>query len=237
MQSSPLTARRVRIRLSREEEAELVARMRQGDLSARDALVDSQIPWVVRLVLRSRPRTEDFEDLVQAGLIVLLECLPKFDPSISRLSSFSTKPIRWRLANARKVAGLIRRPAYRATSRHLAAWHQAASFEELDLHYLPEAEAEPASAERLDELLRLRQAIGLLPDRQYAILVRRLSGHTLAAIGVELGLSKERIRQIESRAVATLRARLLGIPLKERRVSLSRRDRLGPGEAADIGGR
>ncbi|BBE73053.1 RNA polymerase factor sigma-32 [Oharaeibacter diazotrophicus] len=58
----------------------------------------------------------------------------------------------------------------------------------------------------------LRQAMTVLSEREMRILrERRLDeeGATLEAIGAELGISKERVRQIESRALEKLRSALL----------------------------
>ena len=55
----------------------------------------------------------------------------------------------------------------------------------------------------------IRKMIGYLSGREQTIIVRRfgLAGdkQTLAQIGRELGISKERIRQLESRALDKLR--------------------------------
>jgi len=59
---------------------------------------------------------------------------------------------------------------------------------------------------------RLYDALGVLNDRELRIVKeRRLSeeGATLEALGQALGISKERVRQIESRALEKLRAALL----------------------------
>jgi predicted HNH restriction endonuclease len=48
-------------------------------------------------------------------------------------------------------------------------------------------------------------AQGLLTSREMHVIQRRLNNQTLADIGVELGLTRERIRQIESKSIHTLR--------------------------------
>jgi RNA polymerase sigma-32 factor len=71
-------------------------------------------------------------------------------------------------------------------------------------------------AEEIDgqrRLAWLRQAMDVLSEREARILrERRLDesgGQTLEAIGIELGISKERVRQIETRAMEKLRVALL----------------------------
>jgi RNA polymerase primary sigma factor len=91
---------------------------------------------------------------------------------------------------------------------------------------LADVVADPAGPRASQEIdgARLRQAIGqalsTLPAREQQILRWRfgLEGeeeHTLEAIGQRLGLSRERVRQIESQALARLRTPRSGAPLGE----------------------
>lgn len=50
------------------------------------------------------------------------------------------------------------------------------------------------------EIERLRRAIALLPDRERVIVVQRMAGVTLTSLGTMLGISKERIRQLQLKA-------------------------------------
>ena len=57
----------------------------------------------------------------------------------------------------------------------------------------------------------LRDALGALTEREMRIIrARRLTeeGATLEELGIDLGISKERVRQIETRALEKLRAAL-----------------------------
>ena len=68
--------------------------------------------------------------------------------------------------------------------------------------------------EIIDEKRRsdwLRKALEILNDREKRIIKRRRlseDGATLESLGVELGISKERVRQIENRALEKLRGAL-----------------------------
>ncbi|MCZ6745004.1 MAG: sigma factor-like helix-turn-helix DNA-binding protein, partial [Alphaproteobacteria bacterium] len=60
---------------------------------------------------------------------------------------------------------------------------------------------------------RLAAALGKLPPRELLIIRRRFLAEitpSRAALGIELGLSKERVRQLEVRALERLRALLHG---------------------------
>jgi len=80
----------------------------------------------------------------------------------------------------------------------------------------PSAGPEEIVAERHDRGVRARRlhaCLADLPPRERAIVVRRQledEGVTLETLGRELGISKERVRQLEARAIAKLRAALAG---------------------------
>jgi RNA polymerase sigma factor (sigma-70 family) len=55
---------------------------------------------------------------------------------------------------------------------------------------------------------KVQGALGILQSRERAIIERRLAGRTLRQIGRELGISKERVRQLEKTSHVRLRAYL-----------------------------
>lgn len=58
----------------------------------------------------------------------------------------------------------------------------------------------------------LREAMDVLNEREMRIIAKRRlaeNGATLESLGIELGISKERVRQIENRALEKLRAALM----------------------------
>jgi len=58
----------------------------------------------------------------------------------------------------------------------------------------------------------LAEALGELSDRERTIIAQRRlqeNGATLEELGAELGVSKERIRQLETRALGKLKASML----------------------------
>lgn len=72
-----------------------------------------------------------------------------------------------------------------------------------------EAVAEVSQRQFVAEVVQ--KALGMLPPREQLIIRKRYFGevkHTFEAIGREIGLSKDRVRQLESRALQSLRERL-----------------------------
>ena len=61
---------------------------------------------------------------------------------------------------------------------------------------------------RREEIRAVRRAVGKLEPRRKLVIERRLEGRTLEAIGEELGVTRERARQIEKHAKADLHASL-----------------------------
>jgi len=55
----------------------------------------------------------------------------------------------------------------------------------------------------------LRAALAELGERERTVFLRRLGGMTLEEVGKELGLTRERVRQIEARAIRRLRGRVV----------------------------
>lgn len=64
--------------------------------------------------------------------------------------------------------------------------------------------------EQADDVARVLDAIHLLPERERIVLTRRLEGETLAQIGQDLKVNRERVRQIEEKARIHLRKLVTG---------------------------
>ena len=82
------------LRLSPEEQVELCAKAKQGDIPARDRLVRSMLALVYKIARSVRiPRGTEVDDIAQAGVISLLRAIEKYDPA--REVKFSTYATHW----------------------------------------------------------------------------------------------------------------------------------------------
>jgi RNA polymerase sigma-B factor len=62
------------------DDGELIRRYREGDESAREALVERYLPLARRLARRYKYSGEELEDLYQVASLALLKALERFDP-------------------------------------------------------------------------------------------------------------------------------------------------------------
>ena len=262
--------------LDRDEERELARRAGAGDVSAEQRLIASLQGFVVRTAKAYRRSGVPMPDLVQEGMVGLIQAVRRFNPdkdvrlatyavwwiraamldhivrswSLVRLSTTSaqkslfihlrrlsallgsadalSEDIIQRLADrfettASDVRALARRVTHRDTSldQPIAAQdgNTATLLDQLRVD-------EPTAEEKLvmDSDRKLIAdltsfALAHLPAReQFIIRNRYFSGakRTLASLGHELNLSKDRVRQLEARALATLRE-IMGARLAQHR--------------------
>lgn len=176
-------------RLSEEEEAAL--------LKEHEGFVRQQAKKFYRPDL-------DIEELVQEGRVGLLRGIRMFDES--RGYVLLTYAGRWirnyirRFVRARgnTIARPIEKPDVGPTCSGGTAMKIA-----LDIG---EVGADPLVAFVNEDIA---EALRFLPTREQEVIVRRFhKGMTLREIGEEFGTTRERIRQIEKRALAKLKARL-----------------------------
>lgn len=100
--------------LAAREEAILAQRARAGDPAARQAMMEANIRLVMSVARRYTCKSLTFEDLVQEGILGLLEAVNKFDPARgNRFSTYATYWIRQAIVRAiEKQDRLIRLPVY-----------------------------------------------------------------------------------------------------------------------------
>jgi RNA polymerase primary sigma factor len=164
----------------------------------RNRIIRSYVRLVIFTVKKCAGASQDFSDLVSEGNVALLRASEQFD--FARGTRFST------YATLALTNDLIRRiPRERSRQVRFANGHEG------QLHDL----ADHRDGDRADAINQehsrsmIRKMIGYLNIREQTIVVRRfgLDGEkqTLAQVGRELGISKERIRQLESRALDKLR--------------------------------
>lgn len=159
----------------------------------------------------------ELDDLVQEGQQGALIAARRFDPV--KGARYMTYAVWWIRA---RILDVLRKPMVHVpndVSRSMCRGEGLPAVSSLDLPILEDGTtiADRLTSEGGEDQADLRVAAGevrtilrLLQPREQLILIRRFGLHgrpeeTLDAIGISLGLSRERVRQLQDRALARLR--------------------------------
>lgn len=104
--------------LTLEQEREVTRRVREGDPAARKRLIESNMRLVINIARSYRTRNISLEDLIQEGLLGLIQAAERFDPDRElRFSTYATHWIRQAIGRAiDNKSKAIRLPAHVAQS-------------------------------------------------------------------------------------------------------------------------
>jgi len=255
--------------LTAEEEQELGAKITQGDLSARNKLIESNLRLVISISKRYTNKTKiPFLDLIQEGNIGLIRAVDKWDytmgykfstyatywikQSISRMLVEQSRTIRvpHHIIEALNKLGRANSELYQEFKREPTA-AELAAYMKLDINKVRELQnivKEPVSIDQtlndeddatIGDLIaddgaespiedifkaevsqKIKTVLSTLDEREADIVIRRYGlnnqkAQTLEDVGKVYGLSKERIRQIEEKAMRKLRNPMRASMLKE----------------------
>jgi RNA polymerase sigma factor (sigma-70 family) len=149
----------------------------------------------------------DPADLIQEGVLGLYDALARFDPDVG--VTFDTYAFWWVRQRAQRAARRSVNPVQRATSRNWAQ-HRRRPIRAEDVVDWPEPEVAIAG----DQVAALLEH--LPPDERHALRARFLEGKPVRVVATELGVSRERGRQIIEKALHAMRRALIPRPWKRR---------------------
>jgi RNA polymerase primary sigma factor len=164
----------------------------------RNRIICSYLGLVVSIVRKWTRNYPDFSDLVSEGHVSLIQASERFDFTRgTRFSTYATQVI---------INDFVRRvPRDRRRRVRFATSHEGL----LQAHADYRDSGLPATLDGEPTREIIKKMLHYLDDREQKIIVRRfgLAGdrHTLVKLSQELGISKERVRQLQTRALDKLR--------------------------------
>ena len=181
--------------LSKEEEYELLKRIREdNDEQARQLLILSNLRLVISTAKKSLGNGLPLIDLISEGNIGLIKAINKFD--YEKGHRFSTYAVWWIKQSIKKAIINIGR----------------------DIIYLEDIIGKNDDVEdkiiKEDQLVEMKELLEkVLNERERLILEYRYGLydnkiHTLKEIGEQMGITRERVRQIEKKAITKLKEHL-----------------------------
>ena len=177
-----------------------IERLHGDAVAVKNKIVQANLRLVVSIAKRHMNSTDDFFSLVSDGNMSLFRAVEKFD--YSRGNKFSTYAS-WAIMKnfARSIPSEFKhKDRFRTTGEELFMTREDTRVD----HFAEEI----AQKQRVSQINRI---LNKLDHREQQIIIRRFGlDHnneplTLKEVGAELGVTKERIRQIEARALNKLR--------------------------------
>lgn len=166
------------IRLTKEEEIEHYEKYKNGDVESGKLIIESVLPWAFQLAQRKNIQEFEFDDLLQEVFVAVVECFQRFDPYKSRFTTFVALAIHWRILK------LVRKYKNERSIN------------------LPDPEIKRHFNH---EEFEFEDALEHLPERDRKIITMRYYGYTLGEIGEQLNITRERVRQLEKRAIEKIK--------------------------------
>ena len=208
--------------LTKEQTLKLAFAAKQGDKKARNALINSNLRFVVKLAkdYKNKYHFASIDDLIAAGNIGLIKAADKFEPDYN--NSFTTYAQFWIRDEINKELNLshdIILPRSLANDKEMTSMTIAESIDDENFNEGSVSEQYITNTEEAVEkemtVEYVRNALSTLSDTDQTILRLHYGigcqKKTLQQIGLLLGgYTKERVRQLEEKAILKLRTRNAG---------------------------
>ena len=199
--------------LSAEEERHYLALSAQGDLAARNVLIERNLRLVAHIMKKYYSQSADQEDLLSIGTIGLIKGISTFDPSKgARLATYAARCVENEILMyfraQKKTAGDV------SLSECIETGKDANALSLMDVICADEDLFENLSTKEMNRQLYDAMARALTP-RERTILILRygLGGRdalTQREIAAKCGISRSYVSRIEKKALKSLQEALNG---------------------------
>lgn len=198
--------------LSPEEEREYLARYKDGDMEARNLLIEHNLRLVAHVAKKYQSPEHDPDDLISIGIIGLIKAVMTFDSEKNnRLATYAARCIENEL--------LMMLRSRKKLTREVSMYEKIGTDQEgRELRLMDVLESEPVDVvENLEvrkQIERLRSCMQeVLNERELQVICERygLLGRrerTQREIAKGLGISRSYVSRIEKRALEKLRGEL-----------------------------
>lgn len=200
----------------------LILAAQGGDVGAQNRLVLANWGLIVTTGGRvCRGAGRGLEEWLSIGVEAFIDAVHRFRPELGcRLSTYAVSVMTQRYVDAWEERTIVRVPRFRGevTQKRIDAARRAWRMHSLDKvvdikgHTLHDevatrlvAESDDERMEKGERLAALGAAMQGLTFRSREVLLLRARGRTLRQVGAEVGLSVERVRQVEMEAMKELR--------------------------------
>lgn len=197
--------------LSPQQEQQALARMAQGDDSARQLLIEHNMRLIVHIARKYKVPGCTFDDLISIGAVGLIKAVGSYNPSTgASLSTYAARCIEneilMSLRQSRKQQGDI------SLEEPLGADADGNAVTFSDLLGTPPDMVEQEVRRRVT-LQKVRKALPRLPQRERRVLTLRYGledgcMHPQHEIAKELGISRSYVSRVEKHAIELLREEL-----------------------------
>ncbi|MCD7946302.1 MAG: RNA polymerase sporulation sigma factor SigK [Clostridiales bacterium] len=199
--------------LKETEEREYLRRAAEGDMEARNKLVEHNLRLVAHIAKKYFAQSGDVDDLISIGTIGLIKAVNTYQPGRQiKLATYAARCIEneilMHLRKTRRLAGEV------SLSEALENDDSANALSLMDVIRVEDNMLDDLAVR--DACLRVRASVdGVLTDRERTVIVQRygLDGRpprTQREVAKECGISRSYVSRIEKQALAKLRSALEG---------------------------
>lgn len=203
--------------ISKEEEAELIKRAKDGDENARTRIIETNLRFVFDTAKRLTGHGLSISELISEGNVGLMKALDKFDAE--RDVKFISYAVWWVKDSMFTAIEKYKKQSIRTDfieEKPLEPLHGVKDKEDEDtLTYIETSNGYEDQTEVKEFNTELvKKLLGLITDKEREVLIKYFglgddNEKTLIEIGKEMSITSERVRQIKMDAIKKLRTKSL----------------------------